>query len=118
MDTYDPTTDWLNGLCPAHPGFDNHCRIQDILTTIKLLLLDKIFEGCTNLVKELEYQCMENITYEDWEEGNRLNLWNVVAEKEKSLMATKKGELANGEDKGEPHDVEKPRKGCLSRKAA
>ena len=48
-DMYDPTSDWLDGMIPAHPSFGKDAQIQDILTSVKGFLLNKILDGCLEL---------------------------------------------------------------------
>jgi hypothetical protein len=48
---FSPTTDWLDGQCPAHPFFDDDLRIQEIIRNIKTGLLDTVLDGCEILLR-------------------------------------------------------------------
>ncbi|KAL8831861.1 MAG: hypothetical protein Q9191_000613 [Dirinaria sp. TL-2023a] len=49
--TFEPNTDWLDGLSPAHPLFDDAARIEEIVQSLKEELLDAILSGCTILLQ-------------------------------------------------------------------
>ena len=50
-ETFDPQTDWLDGLHPAHPLFEDAARIEEIVGALKEELLDAILSGCTILLE-------------------------------------------------------------------
>ena len=43
---FDPEQDWLDGLSPAHPLFEDAAQITDIVRALKEELLDAILLGC------------------------------------------------------------------------
>lgn len=49
--TFEPKTNWLDGLSPAHPFFEDAARIEEIVRTLKEELLDAILSGCTILLQ-------------------------------------------------------------------
>ena len=49
--TFDPEVDWLDGLSPAHPFFENAAQIKDIVCALKEELLDAILSGCSILLE-------------------------------------------------------------------
>ena len=40
---------------------------------------------------------LQNITYEDWEKGKRVNLWEVVADREKGIAVRSNVKIIDGE---------------------
>ena len=49
--TFEPKNDWLDGLSPAHPFFEDAARIEEIVRTLKEELLDAILSGCMILLE-------------------------------------------------------------------
>ncbi|KAE8373374.1 hypothetical protein BDV26DRAFT_69205 [Aspergillus bertholletiae] len=52
--TYEPSTWWLDGHCPAHPHFDNADRIRLRTKEVKRPLLQYILEGCRILLERAD----------------------------------------------------------------
>ena len=50
-ETFDPELDWLDGLSPAHPLFEDAAQIKDIVRALKDELLDAILSACTILLE-------------------------------------------------------------------
>ena len=70
--------DWLDGTVPGHPHFEEHAQIQDIVATLKGLLLDKILDGCEKLVQNVEHQSFDLFTISSTSLRNNPGLWKAV----------------------------------------
>lgn len=82
-DIYDPTRHWLDGLRPVHPDFSRDAQIQDILTSIKGTLLDKILTGCLQLVEEIKNQSINRYSILINSMRKNSNLWLAVVSAQK-----------------------------------
>ena len=82
-DMYDPTSDWLDGMIPAHPSFGKDAQIQDILTSVKGFLLNKILDGCLELVQDVRYQSIDMFSILNSSLHKNTGLWQAIVSTQK-----------------------------------
>ena len=72
---YEPSVDWLDGLKPAHPCFDDSARIEKITTEIKNDLLEYALEACHHLLKSPPHDSILQHAFLCTSFSLRPNLW-------------------------------------------
>ncbi|KAG6363945.1 hypothetical protein INS49_009048 [Diaporthe citri] len=76
--SYDPSTQWLDGLSPLHPHFNDATRIQSIVNEIKDEVLGFALEGCRLILDGIAPSEEPNHDLLSRSLSQNPNLWRAV----------------------------------------
>ena len=73
---FEPKVDWLDGLSPVHPFFEDAARIEKNVRSLTEELLDAIISGCTILLERDPHTSSFPVLYESLK--SHRSLWEAI----------------------------------------